>query len=1316
MGFPVIRSKATAFVGLVVLLLVMFGGWVATSPEFAAGRDKPAISRWLDGAQARLRGIGIVIGRRTSTSKKTTASAAQKTDELAGPVSVVVQDNRNKPIPDVTVTFRSSKKTVKEKTSRSGRVDTKLPVGIYDLAFTHSKYSTEMRTHQQVYGPNRGFALSVMMQTSVALKGKVADEEGKPVVGATVSGQRNWLQQFSETGGVFLDDAAYPMVQTDAQGVFRLQDVSIGSNTFTAAAPGYATAEAKVDVTAEGLKSELKFVLKRPAVVAGRVVDEATQPVKGAKVTAVEYQPYGGAAVPLPATGFVTSTAADGAFELKKLFKDGYYRLKIEHSSFAVKEMPQVSADTTNLNVMLQRGGEISGRVQYVDRETTQAFTRVNAVAVVEGTTVSRQVMSAPTGEFAFTRLPYGAYELSVDFQGFVNEPRGRVASVRDRPSTGVLLEIFEASKLSGVVVDAFSGEPIPAAQVTAKSTYGADRARVKQTSVKAGTKGEFGFEKLPGGLHQVSATAQDYLPVSGNPADYTVPLKPGAVQEDYRVFLSKGGTVRGQVVNPDGNGIGEADVQLYVASGSFTGVSVKDLNQTTDGSGFFEFSGFPIGQGVSLYVSARKAGYAKKHSDIVELWPAQPESATQVVMTPGGVVSGRVTDEAGTPLYGVKITYDSREFPGDPSPTEFYTFSDAQGNYLLEHCTPGRAVLVAEHEEYVRQIRSATIPEGRLLSRQNFKLELARNISGTVADFRGNPIADAIVSAVPIGKAKGSGRDRTDKKGNFEIKGLGAGTFRLEASFTLDTADGKQAYVFILPEAQAGMTNVPIDCDVAPGAIGSIRGESGKAVDAFKLTLRSLLDTEPKQLFRFNIERPVKDAGGQISLHQVPRGIYSMKIEAPGYETWESEEVLIGPGNMTRLPNIRLKPASQITGEVVSATTGKPVQGALIRVLDDAEKEVLTVNRIQLRSYNREDILEYLDAAYDEDYKYDPDPNSRLVARVRGNVVTTLQTNVYGKFDINDLADGTYTLEVEHPAYRPKRIRNVHVGRKQSTDLGQIELDPGGTVRGRVVDMEGNGISNASVQVKGELQGRNRDRTDVGGNFVLRGIGFGEWPVVVQATLDGRKIYAWKRVSVRPDETSVVEFVLETSADLTGRLVVTGGVNSGTLRMYAIDEQGAILDDYVYSDSVSNGRFSISHIPPGRYFALTNGRGAKGGFAGWQWVDAARGRNTVDFANFAASLQGVAKDVASGAGGAGATVQVVLEVPGAILPGSVQNQLRLSDVTDRAGKFGFVTLQGGTYRVWAGGRGQQVIPVDAVNLMDGQTVRGFTVAVQGGG
>jgi len=1311
------HKRLAGFFFLILFLLMAFSGWVVTSPAFRDNGDgRTLIERWNDGLSARVTSTVEAFRGRRSSKKSTDKAKPVKPKEITGPASVLILDNRNRPIRDVEVVFKETYtgKTTKSKSDSKGRVSTKLPLGNYRLSFSHGKYSREVREDRKILGPENGFSISVILNTLVKVKGQVVNEEGKPVPGVAVTGQRNWLQQFAESGNVFLDDAAYPTVLTDKNGKFEMSDVSIGDNSFVARLGGYATAESRLEVPAGGLTKELKLVLKRPSEISGQVVNEEMAPVPGVKVTAVSYQPHGSNPQMLPAQGFVVSTDAEGKFSLKKLFSDGIYLLRFENAAYAVMDMGNVSAGTSGLKLILQRGGEISGAVSYLDRPTTAARTLVQAMAVISGTTITRTVMSRASGEYKFERLPYGSYKLSVDFDNFTNEPRGSVTSVKDRPSTGNLVEIYEKALLTGRVVDAFSGDPLPEAEVFVRATYGFSKSRVRQLRRVTDASGNFTFDRLPGGTHQIMAKVDGYLPASGNPQDYTIPIEPGGRRDDYEVFLSKGGIVKGQVITADGQGVGEAEVQLYVASGSFSGLDVKNLNVTTDGTGFFELSGFPIGQRLTLYASARKEGFAKNHSDLIELSPQQPEMLTQVILTQGGVVSGRITDTDGNPIYGVKVTFDSREFPQDPSTSEFYTFTDADGNYLLERCTQGRAVLVADHEKFVRQNKGVTIPEGRLLSRQNFKLQRSQFIRGTVADFKGNPIADARVVAAPVPKATGNGRDTTDKKGEFHLEGMSPGKFRLEASFNLDTPDGKQSYTFILPDIEAGSIGVPLDCDVAPTAFGSVRAEKGAKVDNFTITLRSRLDTNPKQLFRFNLTRKYASANGEFRLLQVPRGLYELKVEALGYQTWENEEIVIGPGNRTNLPTIRLKSASGITGTVISSTTGKPVQGALIRVLDDGKKEIETVNRVELAGYQRTDILEYLNAAYDDDVKYDPDPLTRPVARVRANVVTTKETNVYGKFAVEDLGAGMYTVEVEHPSFRPKRMQSISVNRDKNTDLGDVELEPGGIIRGRVVDLEGNGIPNADVRVKGELQGRNRDRTDVAGNFTLRGIGYGEWPVSVLATLNNRKIYAFKHVSVRPDETSLVEFVLETTANVNGRIQLPGGApRSGSVRLYVVDETGTAMDDVVYSANLSNGTFKLNGIPPGRFFTIAYGVGPRGRFAFWTWLDVSRGRNQFNLSLATASMAGVAANVQDGTPVAGAQVQVNVDVSGVIVPASIHNLLKVSDATDAAGKFQFPYLQQGTYRIWAGGPGQQVIPVDAIGVVNGQSIRGYTVAVR---
>jgi hypothetical protein len=166
-------------------------------------------------------------------------------------------------------------------------------------------------------------------------------------------------------------------------------------------------------------------------------------------------------------------------------------------------------------------------------------------------------------------------------------------------------------------------------------------------------------------------------------------------------------------------------------------------------------------------------------------------------------------------------------------------------------------------------------------------------------------------------------------------------------------------------------------------------------------------------------------------------------------------------------------------------------------------------------------------------------------------------------------------------------------------------------------------------------------------------------------------------------------------------------------VRLYVVDETGTVMDDISYTSTIKNGNYSIADIPPGRYFTLVDGKGAKGGFAIWRWVDVNRGSNTDNLSGISATMGGTANDVVSGEIVRGAQVQAAVDVTGVIVPQSIQNQLRLADSTAAAGRFTFPYLQPGTHRIWAGGPGRQIIPVDAIAIGAGQDIKDYKVAVQ---
>ena len=74
---------------------------------------------------------------------------------------------------------------------------------------------------------------------------------------------------------------------------------------------------------------------------------------------------------------------------------------------------------------------------------------------------------------------------------------------------------------------------------------------------------------------------------------------------------------------------------------------------------------------------------------------------------------------------------------------------------------------------------------------------------------------------------------------------------------------------------------------------------------------------------------------------------------------------------------------------------------------------------------------------------------------------------NPDGKFWLYGIDPGTYTIEVLAPGMRPARVEGVEIATGDQVDVGTITVEPGITLRGRVVDAESDApIAGATVRV----------------------------------------------------------------------------------------------------------------------------------------------------------------------------------------------------------------------------------------------------------
>lgn len=143
------------------------------------------------------------------------------------------------------------------------------------------------------------------------------------------------------------------------------------------------------------------------------------------------------------------------------------------------------------------------------------------------------------------------------------------------------------------------------------------------------------------------------------------------------------------------------------------------------------------------------------------------------------------------------------------------------------------------------------------------------------------------------------------------------------------------------------------------------------------------------------------------------------------------------------------------------------------------------------------------------------------------------------GGFAIGHLAAGRYTLTVDHPGHDTRLLPPVEVAEGRTVDLGEIELAPGGSLAGLVLDPGGRPVDGAwaSVVVESDSGGLHRapGRTAEDGRFELTGLPLGE-PLRLSVWTSGHPNEEIAGIVLPLDEPLVVE--LRAGSQVFGRVV----------------------------------------------------------------------------------------------------------------------------------------------------------------------------------
>ncbi|MEL6714181.1 MAG: carboxypeptidase-like regulatory domain-containing protein, partial [Planctomycetota bacterium] len=601
---------------------------------------------------------------------------------------------------------------------------------------------------------------------------------------------------------------------------------------------------------------------------------------------------------------------------------------------FWTPETTLLDARELTAEVRLARGGRVAVRVQ-----RTQTAGR----AALDDTLVRVEEPSdfLRDAERARTRAGRFSVDVTVDADGVaptLTVPAGVQLVVRgEHPAAtanepapfdvaggqtfDVGLRLLPGATMSGRVLLP-GGDPAPAGLVVQAlrpgKAFGLDDVVLRATETDGA--GAFAFTGLDGDRFRVRAASERYLDARSN----VLELEVGAqALDDIELQLGTGRSIGGSVVDADGAGLADLEVQAVVDAaqlmgvGAMTAMSGPRGRTRTDAEGAFEVTG--LGAGPFTVRAFDADGAVVARADDVA-----PETDGLVLhaMTPA-TIAGRVVDDSDRTVPGVEIRLarvssaqigevriERRAARSAEDGT--FTFGDlSEGTYELWVRTETHATLETQRVRVVHD--EPTAPLELVAPR-------AASASGVVADANGRPKAGALVTYFDSSRSlytpsQVSGPvvepTRTDAQGRFEVLGLPAVELQLEAThpehpsarskvFTLSPGEQRTGVGIVLSTGGA-VEGICFDSDGNPAA--------DRLLSANHIRLQRAVTGRSK-------------ADGTFELTGLAPGTWQLVAMDPSLSMSTDE----GEADMgAMLEDIRMKPVEIVDGETTFVFLGTP-------------------------------------------------------------------------------------------------------------------------------------------------------------------------------------------------------------------------------------------------------------------------------------------------------------------------------------------------------------------------------------------------------
>jgi large repetitive protein len=583
---------------------------------------------------------------------------------------------------------------------------------------------------------------------------------------------------------------------------------------------------------------------------------------------------------------------------------------------------------------------------------------------------------------------------------------------------------------------------------------------------------------------------------------------------------------------------------------------------------------------------------------------PAAPPAAARrsaATPTPPPVFEGVVTGPDGKPVAKAAIVISTLSDMFDPP---IVVRSDDEGRFRVAARRRGPHTVRVEASGLAPRTFERANPGAPL------RVPLAKggSIDGLVKDAAsGEPVAGARVEAREDGRLNAVTWDASvgvvaavsDAKGVFRLDGLARGPHTVSASHR---GAGRASRSGVTPGQRVELLVV-----AGPSIVGRVLLPDGKPATRAAVRLEA-------EAGYFQVGVTAADAAGRYELAGLPAGAYRVIATHDDAALGMIGGIRVERGDVE--VDVALMPPTRVTGRLVDAG-GQPVAGTIALTEIDGMASPRTVG-----------------------------------ALVRA------QAAADGRFTLERVPPGSHAARTVARGVAPRRVEVEVPARAGAVDLGDVVLDTGLQIRGRVRDKAGAPIADATVRAFEDrsmgaavvLEGA----TEADGGFALGGATGGTYQLSVSAP-----------GYTRFDDTieaprDGLEVVLAPAGSITGTVVDAAGRAVETFEVIAMPGEGTRQPPRRRPFTDEAGRFTLDGIPGAGTYSL-------------QVVARDSGRQVVPDVKVA---DGQVTDVGRITLASGGTVRgVVLDASSAPIAGATVEALapgpvREERTTDAAGRF----------------------------------------------